>query len=453
MKKSLKLPRLILLLLCVLLLATGCSLLPSASSVSMNALEDGDATDTVTITRDEYDRLERYASLDDLTKIVQEYYYVDPDLDTMLEGAKRGLLAGLGDPYTFYYSADEFSAMWEDDEGEYAGIGIQISASYETLLCTISRVFSGSPAAEAGLRKGDVLYKVDDLDVDASTLNEAVSIMRGEVGTTVNVQVLRDGQALDFTVPRAVVHVNWVSSAMLDNQVGYLLLYEFSGDCADTFKTQLEALVAQGAKALILDLRDNPGGWIENAVSIADHFLPEETVTYLEYRDGSRDYYNATEGALNLPMVVLMNENAASSSEILAGALQDYGVATIIGTQSYGKGVVQFVLPVGNTGEGMQLTAALYYTPNGRSIHKVGITPDMEVAMPEGDQTLYQLGDLTDAQLNAAYEYTLQMLAGNVPAASPTPVPTIKDNDAVPAAEQNSPAEPSAADFSYFRVS
>jgi carboxyl-terminal processing protease len=311
--------------------------------------------------------------------------------------------------------------MWEDDEGEYAGIGIQISASYETMLCTISRVFSNSPAADVGLRRGDILYKVEDLDVDASTLTEAVGIMRGTVGEPVHVQVLRNGELLDFDIPRAVVHVNWVSSCMLDNDVGYILLYEFSGDCADTFHTQLNALVDQGAKALIVDLRDNPGGWIEDAVNLADIFLPEEMVTYLEYRDGSRDYYNATEGSLSIPLVVMMNENSASASEILAGALQDYAVATIVGTQSYGKGIVQCVLPVGSDGAGMQLTTALYYTPGGRSIHKVGITPDVEAAMPESDTNLYELGDLNDAQLQAAYEVALESRAGTFPVARPLP--------------------------------
>ncbi|MCE5343415.1 MAG: S41 family peptidase [Eubacteriales bacterium] len=441
--------RFLAVLLAAALLVTGCSLLPSAKSVTQNALDED--SDTVTLTREEYDRLARFASLDTLSQIVEEYYYVEPDLDAMLDGAKRGLLAGLGDPYTFYYSAEEFSEMWADDEGEYAGVGIQISASYETMLCTISRVFSNSPAAEAGLRKGDILSKVDDLDVDVTTLNDAVAIMRGEVGSSVYIQVMRDGELIDFNIPRAVVHVNWVSSCMLDESVGYILLYEFSGNCAEMFQTQLDALVAQGAKALIIDLRDNPGGWIENAVSMADIFLPKETITYLEYRDGSREYYDATDGALNLPLIVMMNENSASSSEILAGALQDYAVATIVGTQSYGKGIVQFVLPVGNDGEGMQLTSALYYTPSGRSIHKIGITPDVETIMPEGAVTMYELGDLNDAQLQKAYEVAQEKLAGTFP--ENTPAPTVEESTVAPAAQVDSPAAPQAEDLLWFRVS
>ena len=410
---------------------------PLASTATPNSAQSAEATnalnesqsDTVTLTREEYDRLSRYASLDELSQMVEAYYYVQPDTDAMLEGAKRGLLAGLNDPYTYYYNTDEFSQMWEDDGGEYAGIGIQISASYVTMLCTISRVFSDSPASQAGLRKGDVLAKVDDLDVTASTLNDAVSIMRGEVGTPVHVQVLRDNELLDFDIPRAIVHVNWVSSCMLNDQVGYILLYEFSGDCSVRFQEQVEALVAKGAKSLIIDLRDNPGGWIDDAVKIADIFLPEGIVTYLEDRFGGREDYLATAGALDIQLVVLMNENSASSSEIVAGALQDDQRATIVGTQSYGKGVVQYVLPFGDDGEGMQLTAAQYYTPNGRSIHKVGITPDVVIALPQGDTTLYDLGDLADVQLKTAFDIAVQKLNGTyvTPVPVATPAPTADD--------------------------
>ena len=302
--------------------------------------------------------------------------------------------------------------MWENDEGEYAGIGIQIMANYATGICTISRVFLDSPALEVGIRKGDVLSKVEDLDVTASNLQEAVDIMRGEVGKPVNVQVLRGDQVLDFVVSRAVVHVNWVNSCMLENDVGYISLYEFSGDCSVAFKTQLDALLEKGAKALIMDLRDNPGGWVDDAVKVADLFLPEGTVASLVYRDGTTEYFTTTTDnkELEIPLVVLVNEYSASASEILSGALQDYERATIMGTKTYGKGVVQYVLPVGTRGAGMQLTVAQYYTPNGNEVHKIGITPDVIAEMPEGDTTMYELGDLADAQLKKAYELALEKL-------------------------------------------
>ena len=399
--------KLMCLALMVSLLLTGCSLLPTTISDLVTG-----ADDTVTITRAEYERRQRYAELDEIWQIVEQYYYQEPDTEAMLDGAEMGLLYGLGDPYTYYYTPDQYAQLWADDEGEYAGIGIQIMGDYTTGLCTISRVFLDSPALDAGLRKGDVLTRVEDIDVVTTTLQDAVNIMRGEPGTPVNVQVQRGDQLLDFVVQRAVVHVNWVNSCMLDGDVGYISLYEFSGDCSPSFAVHLDNLMNQGAKALVIDLRDNPGGWVDDAQKVADMFLEEGNVASLVYRDGTTELYTTTtDGKENpIPLVVLVNEYSASASEILAGALQDRGRATIVGTQTFGKGVVQYVLPVGTRGAGMQLTVAQYYTPNGNEVHKVGITPDIEATLPEGDTTMYDIGDLDDAQLKAAYEVALDMI-------------------------------------------
>lgn len=395
------------LTLMVLLLLTGCALLPTTISDLATGMDD-----TVTISRAEYERLQRYAELDEIWQIVEQYYYQEPDTQAMLDGAEMGLLYGLGDPYTYYYTPDQYAQLWADDEGEYAGIGIQIMGDYATGLCTISRVFLDSPALDAGLRKGDVLTRVEDIDVVTTTLQDAVNIMRGEPGTPVNVQVQRGDQLLDFVVDRAVVHVNWVNSCMLDGDVGYISLYEFSGDCSPSFAVHLDNLMSQGAKALVIDLRDNPGGWVDDAQKVADMFLEEGNVASLVYRDGTTELYTTTtDGKENpIPLVVLVNEYSASASEILAGALQDRGRATIVGTQTFGKGVVQYVLPVGTRGAGMQLTVAQYYTPNGNEVHKVGITPDIEATLPEGDTTMYDIGDLDDTQLKKAYEVALDLI-------------------------------------------
>ena len=399
--------KLMCLTLMVLLLLTGCALLPTTISDLAAGMDD-----TVTISRAEYERLQRYAELDEIWQIVEQYYYQEPDTQAMLDGAEMGLLYGLGDPYTYYYTPDQYAQLWADDEGEYAGIGIQIMGDYATGLCTISRVFLDSPALDAGLRKGDVLTRVEDIDVVTTTLQDAVNIMRGEPGTPVNVQVQRGDQLLDFVVDRAVVHVNWVNSCMLDGDVGYISLYEFSGDCSPSFAVHLDNLMIQGAKALVIDLRDNPGGWVDDAQKGADMFLEEGNVASLVYRDGTTELYTTTtDGKENpIPLVVLVNEYSASASEILAGALQDRGRATIVGTQTFGKGVVQYVLPVGTRGAGMQLTVAQYYTPNGNEVHKVGITPDIEATLPEGDTTMYDIGDLDDAQLKKAYEVALDLI-------------------------------------------
>ncbi len=399
--------KLMCLTLMVLLLLTGCALLPTTISDLATGMDD-----TVTISRAEYERLQRYAELDEIWQIVEQYYYQEPDTQAMLDGAEMGLLYGLGDPYTYYYTPDQYAQLWADDEGEYAGIGIQIMGDYATGLCTISRVFLDSPALDAGLRKGDVLTRVEDIDVVTTTLQDAVNIMRGEPGTPVNVQVQRGDQLMDFVVQRAVVHVNWVNSCMLDGDVGYISLYEFSGDCSPSFAVHLDNLMSQGAKALVIDLRDNPGGWVDDAQKVADMFLEEGNVASLVYRDGTTELYTTTtDGKENpIPLVVLVNEYSASASEILAGALQDRGRATIVGTQTFGKGVVQYVLPVGTRGAGMQLTVAQYYTPNGNEVHKVGITPDIEATLPEGDTTMYDIGDLDDAQLKKAYEVALDLI-------------------------------------------
>lgn len=399
--------KLMCLTLMVLLLLTGCALLPTTITDLATGMDD-----TVTISRAEYERLQRYAELDEIWQIVEQYYYQEPDTQAMLDGAEMGLLYGLGDPYTYYYTPDQYAQLWADDEGEYAGIGIQIMGNYATGLCTISRVFLDSPALDAGLRKGDILTRVEDIDVVTTTLQDAVNIMRGEPGTPVNVQVQRGDQLLDFVVDRAVVHVNWVNSCMLDGDVGYISLYEFSGDCSPSFAVHLDNLMSQGAKALVIDLRDNPGGWVDDAQKVADMFLEEGNVASLVYRDGTTELYTTTtDGKENpIPLVVLVNEYSASASEILAGALQDRGRATIVGTQTFGKGVVQYVLPVGTRGAGMQLTVAQYYTPNGNEVHKVGITPDIEATLPEGDTTMYDIGDLDDAQLKKAYEVALDLI-------------------------------------------
>ena len=399
--------KLMCLTLMVLLLLTGCALLPTTISDLATGMDD-----TVTISRAEYERLQRYAELDEIWQIVEQYYYQEPDTQAMLDGAEMGLLYGLGDPYTYYYTPDQYAQLWADDEGEYAGIGIQIMGNYATGLCTISRVFLDSPALDAGLRKGDILTRVEDIDVVTTTLQDAVNIMRGEPGTPVNVQVQRGDQLLDFVVDRAVVHVNWVNSCMLDGDVGYISLYEFSGDCSPSFAVHLDNLMSQGAMALVIDLRDNPGGWVDDAQKVADMFLEEGNVASLVYRDGTTELYTTTtDGKENpIPLVVLVNEYSASASEILAGALQDRGRATIVGTQTFGKGVVQYVLPVGTRGAGMQLTVAQYYTPNGNEVHKVGITPDIEATLPEGDTTMYDIGDLDDAQLKKAYEVALDLI-------------------------------------------
>lgn len=397
--------RLVLCLVMIAALLTGCMYFPATFGNSLGSQSGTSADkDYVTISAQEYEELKSFAIMQDMMDLMDAEYYQDIDREAMLEMATRGLLYALEDPYTFYYSPEEYAEMWADDEGNYAGVGIQILASYETLICTVSRVFDGTPAQEVGLHKGDILVRVEDLDVTAYTLNDAVNIMRGKVGEIVEVEVLRGEERIVFQIPRAVIQVNRVSSMMLGDDIGYIFLYEFAGDCWPMFQEAVKNLKAQGAKGIILDLRDNPGGWVDDALSIADMFLDEGVIYYTEFKSGERQYNYSKNGKEDLKLVILINEGSASASEILAGSLQDHGQAEIVGTQSYGKGVVQYVIPIGTEGAGMQFTAAQYFTPNDNPVHGVGITPDVEVQLEEGDNGMYELGDLTDPQLAKALE-------------------------------------------------
>lgn len=407
----------LLLMLCVTTMAlTGCGYLPVAllsdmlyETTTASSVAISDDGETVTISKEEYERYKQFDTLLELMDLVEYGYFEEYDVQDMLDGAANGLLVGLGDPYTFYYTPEEYAELWEEDEGEYAGVGMQISTSYLTGLCTISRVFDNSPAREAGVHKGDILYMVEDLYVNSSTINEAVDIMRGTPGTSVHVVFLRGTEEIAFDIIRANITVNRIESGMLTEDVGYIYLYEFAGSCAADFETAVKSLQNQGAKSLIIDLRDNPGGWVEDAEKIGDIFLDAGTLCYLQYNDGTREYYKTKAGKIEMPLVVLMNENSASSSEILAGALKDRADATIVGVQSYGKGIVQSVVGL-DGGAGMQMTIAQYYTPNGNAVHKVGITPDVEIHLPDGDNGMYEFGDLADPQLAKALEIMQQKM-------------------------------------------
>ena len=416
MNKRLALIAVLVMLTSVL---SGCSYLPAAllSNMLDSTLPQAETTttaevsgDTVTISREEYERYKQFDTLLELMDMIDYAYYKEYDVQDMLDGAANGLLLGLGDPYTFYYTPEEYTELWEDDEGDYAGVGIQISTSYLTGLCTISRVFDNGPAREAGVLKGDILYKVEDLYVNSSTINDAVDIMRGTPGTTVHVVFLRGTEEIEYDLVRAQISVNRIEYGMLADDIGYIYLYEFAGDCATEFQTAVKALQEQGAKGLIIDLRDNPGGWVDDAETIGDIFLDKGVLCYLQYNDGTKEYYRTTDGKVDMELVILMNENSASSSEILAGALSDRAGATVVGVQSYGKGIVQTVVGLDN-GAGMQMTIAQYYTPNGYAVHNQGITPDVFITLPDGDVGMYEFGDLADAQLSKALEVMQEKLA------------------------------------------
>jgi len=367
---------------------------------------------TVTITQEEYDRLQRFEKLDTMLQFVETYYWKEPDVDAMLENAARALMYGLDDPYTFYYSEDEWQEMKDDDAGEYGGIGIQMLGNPDDLTVTIIRVFTGGPAEAAGILKGDKLVRVEDVEVDMYTMQDAVNIMRGENGGNVEVEVKRGEQYLTFTLTRQIIHVNRVEATMLEGDVGYIALYEFAGDCDKEFEKAFNSLREQGAKSLIVDLRDNGGGWVESAKNIADLFLDKAVLVYCEDRYGYREDFKTRDGKDDIPLVFLVNGNSASSSEILAGGMQDLGRAKVVGTQTFGKGIVQSVIARDADTWGFQLTTAQYFFSSGTPVHTIGITPDVIAEMPEEMENAYfQLGDLNDPQLKTAWETAKDMIA------------------------------------------
>jgi len=396
--------RLFLLALCVLLLAGSIFAIHASGDVRRNG--------TVTITREEYDQLLKYQKLEEVLQYIQYYYYQEPDVDALLDTAVSGLLYGLEDPYTFYYDKEAWAEMNEEEEGEYTGIGIQLLGSYEDYSVTITRVFRDTPAEAAGLRKGDLLVRVEDIEVNVETMQSAVNVMRGKIGESVEVEVYRNGEYITFNITRAEIHTNNIEYIMLENNVGYLIIYQFSTEAFQKdFTAAMDALEAQGAKSIILDLRDNPGGWVHDSVFVADRFLDNKLVVYSEDRYGSRNEEKTSAGASDIPLVVLVNQSSASSSEILAGALQDHGRATIVGTNTFGKGVMQYVIPLSDNETGIQFTYCQYFTPNGNAVHGIGIKPDIEVEMPEDmASTLFEVGDMTDPQLKVAYDEALKLI-------------------------------------------
>ena len=422
-KKMLK----IICVMAMLLVLSSCSLIPISSLESMfnetgnSSITSGYSTgsaakdsNVVIISKDEYEKYQKFSEMFTIYDTAKDYFYQEPDTDLMVEYAIRGMMAGLDDPYSFYYNPKEYKEMMDDDEGKYVGIGVMIQANMEKQICTITRVFQGGPAEEAGVQRGDILYRVgEDLYVNPTNLQEAVDIMRGIPGTDVDVTFLRNGEEITYTITRREVNVNQVDSKMLDDKIGYIAMYEFAGHSELEFEQALQKLLAQKAQGIIIDLRDNQGGWVEQARYIADLFMDEGELCYLKYRDGEEhaDEYRTKNGKADVKLVILINENSASSSESLTGALRDCAGAVTVGVKSFGKGIIQMVSEVGVNGAGFQMTIAEYLTPSGTPVHKIGITPDYEVPLPEGDNGMYDFADTVhDIQLAKAVEVMKEQL-------------------------------------------
>lgn len=342
--------------------------------------------------------------LEEIQALMETYYLEEIDAEQVEDYLYKGAVAGLGDIYAAYYTEEEYQSMIDSTNGSYYGIGVEISQNMTTGIITISRIFEGSPAEEAGLLPGDVIYRIAGQEVTGEDLNKVVALIKGEEYTTVAVEVARDGEDdyLEFEVERRTIEVPTVESEMLENQIGYIAITSFDDVTTDQFMTALDTLESQGMEALVVDLRNNGGGLVSSVCAILDRLLPEGLIVYTEDKYGNREEeYSDAEHYFDKPLAVLVNGNSASASEIFAGAIKDYGIGTLVGTTTYGKGIVQKIYPLSD-GTAVKLTVSKYYTPNGNNIHGTGIEPDVVVELDEDLRYEVEVPKEEDNQLQAA---------------------------------------------------
>lgn len=336
-----------------------------------------------------------------LENTIKQYFWQDVDESTLEEGVYKGLLESLDDPYSVYYTHDELVQLQQQTEGIYYGIGAYISQDNEMGYVRVSKIIKNTPAEASGLQQDDYIYKVDGEDMQGKDSSYVVSKIKGEAGTKVTITVVREGATdpIDIEVERQKIESPTVEYQMLDNDMAYIQITEFDPVTTEQFEETYKQAQADGMKGLILDLRSNPGGNLSTVCDIARMILPKGLIVYTEDKYGKREEYTC-DGAnqIKVPLVVLTNGYSASASEILAGAVKDYGIGTLVGTTTYGKGIVQKVINLSD-GSAVKLTVSNYFTPNGNNIHKIGIDPDVEV---EFDAEQYKNG--VDNQLEKAKE-------------------------------------------------
>lgn len=345
------------------------------------------------------------AKLKEIKALIDRYYLEDVDEDQLEAYTYKGLLAGLGDPYSTYYTKEEYEDLTESMEGVFSGIGAVLQQDADDGTIKVVRVIKDSPAEEAGVKANDILYKIEEKKISSDEdLSEVVSRVKGKEGTNVNLTFLRNEEEMDFTITRKQIENPTVEYEMLDQSIGYIQITEFEEVTVDQFENAMEELEKDGMEKLVLDLRDNPGGLLSSVVSIADQFIGEGMIVYTEDKNGNREEYTAdSKEAFDQPLAVLINGNSASASEILAGAIQDYKIGTLVGTTSFGKGIVQSTIKLPD-GSALKLTISSYYTPEGRNIHEKGIDPDVEVELDESLEDQSSIKKSEDNQLQKAIE-------------------------------------------------
>ncbi len=345
------------------------------------------------------------SEINNYRKIIDKYYLGEVDEEKLKEGAIKGYIEGLEDPYTEYISKEDMQDYLEDTMGNFVGIGIYMVQDTEENKIMVLSPIKNSPAEKAGIQPGDYIIKINDVEYKGEQMTEASNKIKGEEGSTVKLEIQRKEEILTFEIKRENIIVNPVEGKVLENNIGYIAFSSFDEETAKEFKNKYEELSKQGITSLIVDLRNNGGGIVNVALDIAEYFAPKGSVLLYEVDKNNNEEIKKSENEpiINMPVIILTNENTASSSEILAGALQDLGIAKIVGTKTYGKGVIQEVLSLPD-GSGIKITSEKYLTPNKREINKVGIQPDVEVELPETVDNILNVEEKDDTQLQKAVE-------------------------------------------------
>jgi carboxyl-terminal processing protease len=338
--------------------------------------------------------------------LIDHYYFEEVDEEAFADGIYKGILQSLGDPYSTYYTKAEYKSLMESSSGIYCGIGATVTQDVTTGIISIVTPFVTGPAYEVGLLPGDIIYKVEGKEVTGFDLTEVVSRIKGEEGTKIEVTIIREGESepLDFSIPRRVVEVPTISYEMLDGKIGYITISEFDEVTAQQFRDAIAELDKQGQKGLIIDIRNNPGGLLNTVSDMLDRMLPKGLIVYTKDKYGNREEKKSDgKEEFSKPLAVIINGRSASASEIFAGAIQDYGKGTIVGTTSFGKGIVQSIIPL-QDGTAIKVTVSKYFTPKGQDIHGIGIKPDVTVELKDELKKKVVIKKEEDNQLQKAIE-------------------------------------------------
>lgn len=373
--------------------------LTPAEDVSAAENSEEDASE-----EDAYDEIENKLTF--MKMLIEAYYLDDVNPEDFATGIYRGFIESLDDPYSTYYTKEEYSNLMESSSGVYHGIGAVVSQDVKTGVITIVKPYKDGPAYNVGLLPDDIIYMVEGEEVTGMDLTEVVGKMKGKAGTEVNISIVREGEAkpIDFTVVRQKISIPTIEFEMLEDDIGYILISEFDEITISQFIDAIKTLEKKGMKGLIVDVRDNPGGLLDAVVAMLDRLLNEGLIVYTEDKYKNREpLYAEDKNQFNKPLVVMINGNSASASEIFAGAIQDYEIGTVVGTTSFGKGIVQKVMPL-KDGTAIKLTVSKYFTPKGRNIHGTGIVPDVEVELSEELRQMVTIPHDKDNQLQKAIE-------------------------------------------------